>query len=254
MSKEERIIPTYCPICQSLTLIYQKREPESVQVVDFINDQWHLHSCMLVKKSQLLADKTIKIQLEEPWDSERLPFKLEGHLSFSINRKHSKGVVLSIESDKDKSLWLTLYSLEETIISLKIPPQTNKICAGMLLDLTGIIRTGKQKFRAKQIRPISLERENLTHHFHSKSLLKINLSSLDQEQLETYCAHILSFLKKNHCFPYYIVPMPVDHQQEVVSYRRQISLDIDPKIFDKLRQTDLPDYIQISFEEENLPA
>ncbi len=245
MFVQQIVLPFHCNSCQNLAFLYQSDNNLNPQVLEYVDASWRKHRCAVIKKAKILDDILLKQLSSFRWGIQNIPFSYNKTepLKRDIPRM---GVIISIPAQTEENQLIKIISLENILIEIKIPPQIEGLSAGMLIDLTNVIRIGRGKFRVKEIKQVLIPEEGDFDTSVDDEYYLLSVSADDQEQLEGFVNRISGMLLKMNSLPCNIIPLPITEVDKTTRYHRQLTLVSQQDLIKNFENITIPESIRIA--------
>ncbi len=250
MMTPELLIPFYCRDCLNLIFLVKRAADPGLLFLEYGQSGWKHHSCY--NRNQRLTQEDAHFhnisQLE--WGVQKLPFLLRESSHPVKQRQFALGVIISIATQEEKNRLLRVISPENVVVEVKTKYETSELSAGVLIDLSEMVRVGPGKFRLMEIIQIVLPAD-LDQHASSEEYYQMTLSATDQEQLEAFINRLLKNFRQQKFSPINLVPLKISHRENQQLFHRQINLRLESGLLKKIENIPVPESIHLSIRQIN---
>ena len=247
MLTHELVIPFICAYCQNIALLFKPENESGIQLLDFFNSRWRQHTCATIKGKSLFDDNLIKALSELKWGIRKIP-RIAGLNQKTRQKRLSKGIILSIPQDGEQH-FIKVLTLENTLIDIKTVKKSTDLSAGLLIDLSGAVRTGHRKFRLSKITQLLMRDELNQSSDTQKEFYQFLLTANDQEKLEVFVDRLTKTLLKQKSSPYSVVPTPITRSEAIEYHHRRVIIRSEPDILKNVENISLPESFRISIKQ-----
>ncbi len=247
MRSKAIVIPLYCPNCDNLIYI-AKQIGHKAQLIQFYKGDWLEHPCALINNGIIWQEPVITEREKLKWGLDRLPFSPRtGQRSLRSNNA-SFGVVSSIY-EMENFCNLRVFTNDQVLIDVKVRETRSNLSAGMLLDLSGLTRVGKGKYRLPEIEEINLPNPVLPISTVPDIYVELTIKSKDQGLLETFTRRFLQFFLEKGTSAFLVSVLPLLSLDRGIQYSRVIYFRPVTSLMESLKDISIPDTVDLSIQE-----
>lgn len=246
MSTNDLLFPLYCINCQNLTFLQKGSDDSKIILLDYFSGAWKKHLCSNISPELIQKDSHVQDLLKMGWGVQKIPFVYRKNQSSKRNRKFTVGVILAIPSPEAENRFLRVITPQNIIIEIKTVSEMSKICAGIVIDLSGMSRIGRQKYRIKELNqaPVKINKEQSSSTI--DEFYQLTLAANDQEQLESFINRLLNVFFKQKFSPFSVVPLPITNVNNEQCFNRQIKVWSESEFLKKIENMTIPESIKVS--------
>lgn len=249
MVSHDLVIPVYCPNCENLTFIHKQESNGTVRLLDHNEAQWSEHPCISLRGEEIQQDELYQTSAALEWGVQELPFKLNRAIPIKKDRAYTLGTILTVlQADEEKGSFQVL-TIEGKIIEVRAKLDGTPISAGMLIDITSLVRVGRDKFRLREFRQAIVPEELDQSVRVPTEFYQITLQSQDTVLLETFVNRFLQFFIEQRSPAFSVLPLPVIQQESGNIHQRQIRLCPEGNLMEQFKSIQLPESIQVSVQQ-----